>query len=273
MAQLKVLTVTDLHQRMALYSSLEEEVKAHRPDIVACVGDFLDAGDPRTRGRMTAAEAAKRLASLEVEHVLFARGNHEEEEWRAFVDAWPHDKRPLVALHGSAYVVGPCVIVGFPCFTGWPGYWEDTMPAQGNVLHRDAGERGRSLPDKITLWLRPLLNQYGPAARGLWLMHEPPLSAPVAHPIAANSFFKEAVERYQPLLVISGHDHETPLKTGQWRAPIGRTTCINAGQGRSRLHFCLIECSFEGSEASLPKDLQVTAFPWREKVAIQTSPQ
>ena len=41
---IKILTVTDLHRVRALYEQLARAVESHQPDIVALVGDFLDAG-------------------------------------------------------------------------------------------------------------------------------------------------------------------------------------------------------------------------------------
>jgi Icc-related predicted phosphoesterase len=67
-----VLTATDLHQRKSLYDELEQAVKLHRPDIVALVGDFLDASDHRAR-RFTATECAEHLSRLASPHVARIR--------------------------------------------------------------------------------------------------------------------------------------------------------------------------------------------------------
>lgn len=41
------------------------------------------------------------------------------------------------------------------------------------------------------------------------------------------------LERNQPFLSLHGHAHESPQISGRWRAAVGRTTCIQPGQGPS----------------------------------------
>ena len=127
-----VLTATDLHQRKSLYDELERVVNHHRPDIVALVGDFLDAGDHRA-GRYTAAESAEHLSRLASPHVVFVRGNHEEEAWQAFAAAWSETGRRLNALHGEVFVHGPMVLVGFPCLLGDETSYLGPRPAPRSV--------------------------------------------------------------------------------------------------------------------------------------------
>ena len=44
----------------------------------------------------------------------------------------------------------------------------------------------------------------------------------------------------QPLYALHGHIHESPDVSGKWQAAIGRTTCIQPGQGRN-LYYVLID--------------------------------
>jgi hypothetical protein len=117
---LRVLTVADLHQSRALGEGLLRAVRGHQPEWVACVGDVLDFSG-RRGSQFSTPESAEFLAALPVKEMLFCQGNYEAENWPIFVEAWPPERRPPILLHGTARVVGPLAVVGFPCDTGWDG--------------------------------------------------------------------------------------------------------------------------------------------------------
>lgn len=269
MTTLRVLTVTDLHQSKSLCGALHAAVLQHRPDVVAFVGDVLDFSG-RSGSQFSTPECAEFLAALPVEQRVFTRGNHDGEDWQLFAYAWPHERKPLLALHGTAHAFGPLVVVGFPCHTGWDGPWRETLPKTGNVLSLDHTQWGRkALPENPTRWLRPLLRQHGPAARTLWLLHEPPMAQPIAHPMTGNREWRELVERHQPLLTVSGHDHDTPRQSGLAHARLGQTVCVNVGQSVEALHYCVIELTFPSATPSLPLHVVVECFPSGQSLEIQ----
>lgn len=261
MNQVKVLVVSDLHQSRVLIEQLATAVEAHRPDVLAINGDCLDFMG-RQGSQLSVHETAEIMAKLPVDQIVFTRGNHEQEDWQEFVYAWPHEQRPLVALHGTACTHGPLVIAGFPCGLGWDEPFREMLPKNGNTLTLDFKESGRkSLPENANTWLSKLLEQTGPAGRTLWLMHEPPVEAPIAHSICCNPLWTPLVERYQPLLTVSGHDHETPIRNSTWHTNLGRTICVNVGQGANQLRFVLIEFEFIKEQPGLPDALRITALP------------
>ena len=267
---LRVLTVADLHQSGSHYGWLLDEVQAKRPDVVAFVGDVLS--DPRISqsDRVSTEEAAELLSKLPCPQLVFVRGNHEQEDWPKFVTAWPVHERPLVALSGTVQIVGPLVIVGFPCHTGWEEPWYETLPRVGNEITRDISLSGRKvLPADYEFWLSPLIRRFGPAARTLWLMHEPPQVREIARPYACNPRWTKAVERFRPLLTVSGHDHHTPMRHNVWHGELGATVCVNVGRGVMSLHCCVLDFEFPESKPSLPTKITVEAFPRKTQVVIQ----
>lgn len=247
--KVKILTVTDLHLKRGLYGELRAAVERHRPAAVCLVGDFLDAEElPPTNERLTPTGAALALAALPSE-VILIRGNHESwDNWPEFEAAWRTTGRTLHALHGTAVKVGQLTIVGFPCGLGDEGAF-----AAGRELDPYGPEE----------WLSELLITTGPAGRSLWLMHEPPCRAIAAHE-ACDSEFREAIEAYQPLVTVSGHDHSTPLKTGRWQTRIGDTIAVNAGQrveaGKAApvgpLIYCTLEFEFPNGRPRLAGRIQ-----------------
>jgi len=250
----RVLTVTDTHRQTHLTAQLVAAVNKHRPGdtgtyVVACVGDFLNA-DLEPEGKLIGeAEAAAILAALPCDDVVLIRGNHEDEGWDKFQAAWLKTGRPLHALHGTAAAFGPLVIVGFPCFTGndeWYG-------------------KGRELPDyDPNKWLRTILNRMGAPARVLWLAHETP-SNRLATKFFWEPSWKNAVEDWKPLLVVSGHDHLTPLETGRFSARIGKTLCYNLGQRtyekpNGKLIYGVIDFWFPGDKPCFPTRFSVKRY-------------
>lgn len=211
---MRVLTVADLHQRRALYEQLAAAVAVHKPDVVALVGDFLDL-DGTGEGRLTPEAAACELATLTAgREVVFCPGNHENFDWPRFELTWRAIRPDLHALHGSSVTIDGLAIVGFPCQMGDRRYYA----------------HGRPLADyACEAWLPPLMAQLGGAGRGLWLMHEPPVVA-LAEGWATCPEWGRAIEEFQPLVTISGHDHNTPIHSGVWQTAVGRTVCVSAGQ-------------------------------------------
>ena len=249
MHHLKLLTVADLHCHRLLLDDLVRAVVRHQPDLIALVGDFLHGGDT-SPDRVTPAECARRLANLPCEEIICVRGNHEGEQWPEFLNAWPADRPPLIALHGESHTSGPLTLVGFPCAMGdETAYIGDREP----------------LPPFAEEWLTPIMQANGSAFRTLWLMHEPPTGTRLTQkqsPVEGNHEWNEAIERYAPWLTVSGHDHQTPRRTGVWHQKLGQTTCVNAGQNDAGpLHYCLIEAHFATPTPSLPTKLKITAFP------------
>lgn len=264
----RVLTVADLHQSRSLFPQLTAVVAEHRPDVVAFVGDMLDAfPDPKNR-RLKPGDCARAIAGLPVEHLIFVRGNHEDHTWPEFVAAWPHDRRPLTALYGTSCTIRPLVIVGFPCLTGSENYWCAHLLNEGNVMEMAPAQCREELPVDLETWLPDLMRRTGPAGRTLWLLHESPVAFPLSMPRAANGLWWEAVVRFQPKLSISGHDHCSPIATGTWHARVGHTTCVNVGQAESELHYVIIDFEFANTNPSLPTSIHVRAFPWKTEIMI-----
>jgi hypothetical protein len=188
---------------------------------------------------------------------VFVRGNHEDEAWFLFAEAWKALGRPLHALHGEVFARGPMMIVGFPCSMG------DENAFLGNRA---------PLPIESEGWLPGVMLSAGPASRTLWLMHEPPTGTPLSERgslVEGNPDWVTAIERFSPWLSIAGHDHITPIRSNCWHHRIGQTTCVNVGQtDHGPLHYCLVEAEFESQLPSLPAKMQVTAYPWHETLAL-----
>jgi Icc-related predicted phosphoesterase len=220
------------------------------------VGDFLHAFDDN-EGRMKAGDCAGLLSKLPCAETVFVRGNHEDEAWWPFAEAWKKNGRPLHALHGEIFTCGPLTIVGFPCQMGD----ETAFIGSREPLAFD--------PDE---WLPEVILPAGRPARTLWLMHEPPTGTPLSKPgspVEGNPEWVQAIKRFAPWLAIFGHDHVTPIQSGRWHYRLGQTTCVNVGQtDNGPLHYCVVDAEFENASPSLPTRMEVTAYPWQETVSL-----
>jgi len=256
-----------MHCREDLYSDLALAVNLHRPDMVAFVGDLLHAFDDN-EGRLTTAECAKRIASLDCKEVVFVRGNHEDHAWWEFQSTWQQTGKELHALDRKAFGSGPMVMLGFPCRLGDETAFVESA-SSGGLPEGKYQQEGQGWET----WLRPVLRQFGPASRTLWLMHEPPngtLLSQKVGPVAGCPKWREAIEEYSPLLVITGHDHFTPQSNKCWHDKIDSSRIVNVGQASSGpLHYTLIEAEFTSDTRSLPTSLQVTAFPCGEVLKVR----
>lgn len=246
----RILTVADLHQRRCLYEQLADAVEQHRPDVLALVGDFLNiwqhGGD-----YLSVEECSRRLNELPVADIICVRGNHEDANWIDFIPG------RIQSLNGSAFQTGPLVIVGFPCLLGDESWFL---------------EGGRAASPDAAKWFPPIAGSYGPAARTLWMMHEPPLGTllSMTHgPLAGNVEWRDAIENYSPLAVVFGHDHQTPWRSGYWHDRIGDSICFNAGQTSSSLYYLIVEAMFSSGELSLPKALTVTHCPTEKQIRLR----
>ena len=131
--QIKILTVSDLHQSEPLYRELQKQVETHKPDLVAVVGDFLDGMNDEKNLDLTGEQCAERLACLPCSEVVLVRGNHEDQGWLRFQEAWRRTCRPLHALHGEALQFGPLVLVGFPCLLGDATFYQLERPLESAI--------------------------------------------------------------------------------------------------------------------------------------------
>lgn len=102
-------------------------------------------------------------------------------------------------------------------------------------------------------------------------MHEPPNLTRLSMrsgPLQGNPEWRDAIERYSPLVIVAGHDHQTPGRMGCWHDRIADTLCLNAGQGNEILHYFVLDASFGNKAPSLPTRLAIAHWPRGETEII-----
>lgn len=228
----RILIATDLHQRAVLYEGLLRLVSEYKPEAVILGGDFLHGTGMLPYGhsrQLTSTQCAVELQGIGVP-IFFVRGNHEDENWIEFAEAWKsmRDRRPS-RLNGGFATVGDIGVVGFPCAMGQEEAFSEGEPLGG---------------EHYSVWLNGLLADYGDLARQMWVMHEPPTGTRLSvqgSPTEGHEWWRDAIEEHQPELVVCGHDHHSAIRNGVWQDKVGRTTVVNVGQNMDGpLHATLV---------------------------------
>ena len=116
-----VLIATDLHQCAVLYEALVKLCDEVKPNALILGGDFLHGTGLLPYGKtrqLTPIQCAVELHAVSAP-ILFVRGNHEDENWFEFREAWRslHPTAPL-RLNGSFAEIGHVGVIGFPCALG-----------------------------------------------------------------------------------------------------------------------------------------------------------
>ena len=149
----RILIATDLHQRAVLYEALVKLCEEVKPDALILGGDFLHGTGLLPYGRtrqLTPTQCAVELEPISIP-VFFVRGNHEDENWFEFRDAWRslHQKAPM-RLNGSFAEIGSVGVIGFPCAMGQEEAFSEGEPLGGeHSCRRFFDHREPSMPRMI----------------------------------------------------------------------------------------------------------------------------
>jgi len=224
---IRLLLTADLHCSRILINELTEVVDNLKPDVLCLVGDTVNQDAITSEEWCSAEEYAWRISQLNVPRILLSEGNHDGENFNAFVGGWKREKA-LEILAPGIVDVGGLRIVGMPCeisgtdesLTGYP--------------HDEVW---------IESWLQE--NCTGPNAPQLWLLHEPPRGFGIASPSGVHSgseFWKRQILKYRPPVIYTGHIHEWPFASKTWYVHRANTYVINVGQKpRFKLSYCVMD--------------------------------
>lgn len=207
---MRCLLVSDLHYTLKQFDWIERV--APQFDTVILAGDHLDISS------MVALDAQivvilKYLGRLNQKtRLLVSSGNHDlnaRDANNEKVARWMSRVRQLgIAADGDRLEVGDTLFTICPWWDGPQA--RDLVDAQ---LARDAAER---------------------RGRWVWVYHGPPDQSPLSW--TGQKHFGDAelvqwINRYQPDIVLTGHVHQAPFRSGgSWVDRLGNTWIFNAGR-------------------------------------------
>jgi Icc-related predicted phosphoesterase len=206
----RILAVSDLHYALPQFDWLEKQ--AGQFDAVVVAGDLLDiAGHLDLEGQIVV--VGKYLARIGADRpLLVSSGNHDGDEKNAageFVARWlKSELGARLAVDGQNVDIGP---VRFTLCAWWDG--PETRAEMDAHLEASRPELGRE-------WV--------------WIHHAPPQASPTAwtgKKDAGDAHVKELIARWNPAVVLSGHIHNAPMRSGGgWADRIGGTWVFNPGR-------------------------------------------
>ena len=206
---MRCLVVADLHYSLPQLDWLVSA--APHFDLVIFAGDALDIGS-MVDFRAQIVVVKKYLALLAATtRVILCSGNHDLDERNAEgekISRWISEVRELgIACDGDNLMVGETL------FTVCP-WWDGPQVKQRLIEQlRDAAS------------VRP--------RRWIWAHHAPPADSPTSW--GGKRFFGDVelvqwIMQYQPMMVISGHVHQSPfISNGSWFDRLGQTWVFNTG--------------------------------------------
>lgn len=207
---MRLLLVSDLHYALKQFDWVHEVAGCF--DVVVIAGDHLDISSAVGMDVqiVVVTKYLRRLQSRS--RLLVSSGNH---DLNARDGAGERSARWLANARGSGFVVdGERVEIDDTLITVCP-WWDGPhgRDAVGQQLARDAEQR---------------------RARWVWVYHAPPDQSPVSW--TGSKHYGDAelvgwIHQYRPDLVLTGHIHQAPFRSGGcWADRIGTTWVLNAGR-------------------------------------------
>ena len=252
---MKILFCTDLHGNRYYYDQLASLASMAETDVVINGGDLLPKdGDLFDQGDFVTGFLAEHFAAINEAGIRYLcyLGN---DDLRIFDNVFERtcEKYPLVTnLAQRRTEIAGYEFIGMNWVVDYPFRLKDRcrIDTPDHVFQPQLGtgllstcSGWQELPDWPS-YARTLptiedelakLPQPAAMDRAIYVIHMPPFgegldecwSGERVGSIALSRFLEEK----QPLYALHGHIHESPQVTGRWQASIGRTTCIQPGQG------------------------------------------
>lgn len=251
---------SDLHGQTALYEQLLALAAEHQPDAVIIGGDLCphQIGIEGVRLQRVflmgfLVEFARRLREAgPATRLLLMMGN---DDWGSNADCLEmHHGDLWYSLHGRAIEIDGVHIAGISWVPITPfgikdwERWDDGLEESPGRLEGTVSRNGELLPHAFDPTIRrPTIAEaldelaaLAPPSQTVLAAHSPArdthcdLTSRGMH--VGSRALRSYIEHHQPPLVLSGHIHESPRISGEYRDAIGATTLANPGQfGTPRL--------------------------------------
>ncbi|TNJ68125.1 hypothetical protein FE784_00210 [Paenibacillus hemerocallicola] len=257
-AKMRAIYVADLHSDRKHYDELYTLLQENRIELLLIGGDLL----------AYSKSLAKQLDFIEHEWIDFVRSIsipilliHGNIEWTGAVSRYEQLSRANVhtLLTLEPVEMDRLAISGYGISNPSPFSRKDferrdlkcdefisnksiyISTVNGQLVERDAHYLNRlpSMEDELEAL----------SSQGIWMMHAPPFETKldvIQNGIHVGSkAIRKRIEQVQPALTLHGHIHESPYVSNSWFDRIGRTVCINPGQGAD-LHAVILDLRQNG---------------------------
>lgn len=263
---MKIIFVTDLHGNEAKYRRVFEAAKKHKAaavvnggDMLTLDGDFHESQREFIYGFFDPYFADYDKAGIY--HLGFL-GNDDLAIHDTVFDKTCRKYRHAVNLAQRRFELNGFEFIGLNRVTDYPFRLKDRcrMDGPGYVFQVQFGSGLLSTPEgfkelgdwpayaaNLPTMERELaaLPKPNNAGKAIYVIHMPPSGIGLDVISSGEKVGSAAVggfiEKTAPLLTLHGHIHESPEKSGVWKAKIGNTVCVQPGQAKTALTYVLID--------------------------------
>jgi Icc-related predicted phosphoesterase len=217
----RFLYVTDAHGDINVYEKMFELGKEREINFLVFGGDITSGFDPKGQKFFLEFYLIRRLEEFKKETnkpVFIMMGNDDfSSNFRILKRAGK--KKILKLLHNRFYSVCSHIIAGYPFINPTPFLLKDWEKGE-ETMAKDLEKLFEGFRSKKTICV----------------FHAPPLGTKLDMLFNGEHRGSEAIRRFiekkQPLLTLHGHIHESCEVSGAMKQKIGRTLCINPGNGK-----------------------------------------
>jgi Icc-related predicted phosphoesterase len=218
---MKFLYVTDTHGERTVYEKMFEVGKERDIDFLVFGGDITSGVNPGGQKFFLESYLVPRLREFRKHFrkpVFIMMGNDDfASNFRILRSAGRN--KTVRTLHSRLYRMGDLVIAGYPFVNPTPFLLKDWEKEEGEI-EKD---------------LKTLFRETDPG-KTIYVFHAPPRGTNLdmlhSGEHAGSKSIRNFIEKNQPLLSLHGHIHESPEISGTIKQRIGKTLCVNPGNGR-----------------------------------------
>ena len=264
---MKILATTDIHQMISKWKELVKICKADKFDVVALTGDLLPK-DEYIVAQMPFIKHLRRYAKQINDtgaKIVIVLGNDDNQNMIPEMEKaheeglWYYIPENVVTIKGYEFAAMPYV----PDYPFGYKFWcraeyKDNLRistlqlCDPLIVNKDnEWEIIKNYPEFLSsqksIWdsLVDTASKVKDIHKSIWLIHAPPANLFLdvcAHGDKVGSLaVHEFITKYQPLLTIHGHIHESPEYNGhKWCQHEGNTLCVQGGQIGFKLHYSII---------------------------------
>ena len=265
---MRILAVSDVHQKYFKWDKLVSAVKKTKPDIVLVAGDIVPHDlflEPKKFAEKAMVSYANAIAEVNAK-LFFITGNDDNKNITPFLEKieketglWHFINDKIVEFDGFEFI-------GIPYTLDYPFGLKDWIVRESKEESRYSehqlgnailtGENNKQIPIanwRETLMTRPTFEEIFEKMslkvknmdKSIWLIHDPPtgcgLDMTARGLCVGSKSVMDFIIKKQPFLTVHGHIHESPEYTGKWARHFGNTWVVQAGQIENDLHYAILD--------------------------------
>lgn len=265
---MKLIVLSDIHQRYFKWSHLANVAKKEKPDAICIAGDLV-ANDSALQFKKFIDKTIHKYAQEIKEHcpyLFIVPGNDDHGEVHDYLlttngadDLWYNVHDRVIPALGLEFTGVPFVMDHPFGYKYWSVRETDEElrinPLQlGNPVTTEAGVNGyvdiadyaQFLMDRPSMEtvLKNLSTKVKDMSKAVFLIHCPPWGCGLDITSRGDICGSKSIMRFildkQPLLTVHGHIHESPHYTGKWCCQVADTWAIQAGQIENDLYYAIV---------------------------------